>query len=93
MVVFLHEECFLHFEYELSSGDLTQSTGQTCGLTGSNVVMSTSEKLEPGKWIAVVKRDILKGTSAKEVFEKAKEKYPDKEPFIMKVPENSIMLL
>ena len=87
MVVFLHEECFLHFEYELSSGDLTQSTGQTCGLTGSNVVMSTSEKLEPGKWIAVVKRDILKGTSAKEVL------YPDKEPFIMKVPENSIMLL
>ena len=62
-------------------------------MTEFEYVMSISEKLEPGKWIAVVKRDVLKGTSAKEVFEKAKEKYPDKEPFIMKVPENAVMLL
>lgn len=56
-------------------------------------VMSISDKLEAGKWIAVVKKDIIKGDSAKEVFEKAKQKYPKKEPFIMKVPENSVMLL
>lgn len=56
-------------------------------------VMSISEKLEAGKWIAVVKRDIITGDNAKEVFTKAKQKHPDKEPFIMKVPDNAIMLL
>jgi len=56
-------------------------------------VMTISEKLESGKWIAVVKNDVITGSSAREVFEKARSKYPDKEPFIMKVPENSNMLL
>jgi len=56
-------------------------------------IMSISEKLESGKWIAVVEKDIVSGNSAKEVFEKARKKHPDREPFIMKVPENSNMLL
>lgn len=56
-------------------------------------VMTISEKLEPGKWIAVVKKDVITGDSAQEVFEKARSKYPDREPFIMKVPENANMLL
>ena len=56
-------------------------------------VMSISEKLESGKWIAVIRKDVIKGDSVKEVFQKAKEKYPKKEPFIMKVPENAVMLL
>jgi len=55
--------------------------------------MSISETLEAGKWIAVVNKDIIKGNNAREVFLKAKEKYPRREPFIMKVPDNAIMLL
>ena len=56
-------------------------------------IMRISETLESGKWIAVVDRDVITGDNAKEVFEKAKARYPDKEPFIMKVPENATMLL
>lgn len=56
-------------------------------------IMSISEKLEAGKWIAVVDKDIMIGNGAREVFEKAKSKYPSKEPFIMKVPDNANMLL
>lgn len=56
-------------------------------------VMSISEKLSAGKWIAVVQKDIMEGNSAKEVVAKAKAKYPKKEPFVMKVPNNANMLL
>jgi len=56
-------------------------------------IMTISEKLEAGKWIAVINKDVIKGNTAKEVFSKAREKYPGKEPFIMKVPDNSVMLL
>jgi hypothetical protein len=56
-------------------------------------VMSISETLEPGKWIAVVDKDVINGDSAKEVLKEIKQRHPSKEPFIMKVPENSVMLL
>jgi hypothetical protein len=56
-------------------------------------VMSVSETLKAGKWIAVVDRDIMEGNSAKEVVAKARTKYPKKELFIMKVPNNAVMLL
>lgn len=56
-------------------------------------IMSISETLKAGKWIAVVQKDIIEGNSAKEVFKQAKAKYPKKEPFIMKVPDNAVMLL
>jgi hypothetical protein len=55
--------------------------------------MSISETLKAGKWIAVIDKNIMEGNSAKEVVKQAKTKYPKKEPFIMKVPDNSIMLL
>jgi len=55
--------------------------------------MAISQKLESGKWIAVVQKDLMTGDSAKEAYDKAKEKYPTKEPFIMKVPDNAVMLL
>jgi len=55
--------------------------------------MSISENLTAGKWIAVVNKDIIEGESAKAVVKEAKLKYPKKEPFIMKVPDNSVMLL
>lgn len=57
-------------------------------------VMSMSEELESGKWIAVVGNAIVaKGDDAKKVFDEAKEKHPEHELFIMKVPSDSVMLL
>jgi hypothetical protein len=55
--------------------------------------MTISEKLKAGKWIAVIQKDIIEGDSAKEVIKQARAKYPKKEPFVMKVPNNSNMLL
>lgn len=46
------------------------------------------------KWIAVVdNRIVAQGTQAKEVFEKAKRRHPNREPLIMRVPSNRVMLL
>jgi len=56
-------------------------------------IMTISEQLTAGKWIAVVNKDIIEGDSAKTVAKEAKTKYPKKEPFIMKVPNNAVMLL
>lgn len=56
-------------------------------------VMSISERLKAGQWIAVVDKDIITGSNAKEVFNKIKRRYPKNEPFIMKIPENANMLL
>jgi predicted LPLAT superfamily acyltransferase len=57
-------------------------------------IMKISEKLEAGKWVAVVGKEIVAmGDNGKEVFEVAKRKYPKKEPFIMKVPDGSLMLI
>lgn len=47
-----------------------------------------------GKWIAIVGKDLVaSGSSGKEVFKIAKEKYPNREPFVMKVPADRVMLL
>ena len=47
-----------------------------------------------GKWIALVDKEIVaSGDSGKAVFEQAKSKYPKKEPFIMKLPIETVMLL
>ena len=47
-----------------------------------------------GRWIAVVGCEIVSvGDSGKEVFQEAKRKHPNKEPFVMKVPRDEIMLL
>ena len=59
-------------------------------------VMSISDKLGEhiGEWIAVIGEKIVAhGESFKEVYEKAKKEFPTKEPFIMKVPKEAIMLL
>lgn len=46
------------------------------------------------KWMAVVGKDVVAvGDSAKEVLAVAKEKYPDREPFIAKFPKQTAMLL
>ncbi len=58
--------------------------------------MSISDELGKhlGQWIAVVDNEIVaSGETAKEVYEKAKQKYPDSEPFIMKIPKETVMLL
>jgi hypothetical protein len=47
-----------------------------------------------GKWIALVDKEIVaSGDNCKTVFEQAKSKYPKKEPFIMKLPAETVMLL
>jgi len=47
-----------------------------------------------GKWVAIVGEEIVAvGATAAEVFEKAKKKYPDKEPMILNLPAERIMLL
>jgi len=47
-----------------------------------------------GKWVAIVGNDLVAtGSSGKEVFKLAKEKYPTREPFVMKVPADRVMLL
>jgi len=57
-------------------------------------VMSVSKDLEAGKWIAVVgKKIVAKGSNAKEVYEEARLMFPEKEPFIMKVPSDAVMLM
>jgi len=59
-------------------------------------VMSISDQLGQhlGDWIAVVGEEIVAtASSAKEVFDLAKKKYPNKEPFIMKIPKETTMLL
>lgn len=59
-------------------------------------VMSMGEELGQhlGEWIAVVGDSIIAtGKIAKEVYDEAREKYPDREPFIMKIPKETVMLL
>lgn len=47
-----------------------------------------------GSWIAVADNKIIaKEQSFKVAFTKAREKFPDKVPFVMKVPTESVMLL
>lgn len=59
-------------------------------------IMSISKELGNylGQWIAVVDNEIVaSGENAKEVYERTKEKYPNREPFIMKIPKETVMLL
>jgi hypothetical protein len=47
-----------------------------------------------GKWIVIVNNAIIStGTVAKEVFAEAKRKCPDSKPLLLKVPQESAMLL
>jgi len=56
--------------------------------------MSISESLEAGKWVAIIGNEVIAmGDSGKSVFEVAKKAHPKREPLIMRVPDNSIMLL
>jgi hypothetical protein len=57
------------------------------------VLMANNKQLEAGKWVAVIDNDIFIGNTAKEAYDEAKQKYPTKEIFIVKIPENKVMLL
>jgi len=47
-----------------------------------------------GKWIALVGKELVaSGDNGKEVFAEAKRRYPNEEPFIMKIPSDTVMLL
>ena len=59
-------------------------------------IMSLTDKLGKyvGKWIAVVDDKIVaEGDNAREVYEEARRRYPNRELFIMKVPREAVMLL
>jgi hypothetical protein len=59
-------------------------------------VLSMGDKLGDyvDEWIAVVNGKIIAtGKDGKEVYKKAKELYPDKRPFIMRVPVDKVMVL
>jgi len=63
---------------------------------GLEYIMSLEDKLGEyvNLWIAVVDSKIVaKGPNAKEVFRKAKEEHPDKVPFVMKVPADTVMVM
>ena len=57
------------------------------------VLMANNKQLEAGKWVAVIDNDIFIGNTAKEAYDEAKQKYPTKEIFIVRIPENKVMLL
>jgi hypothetical protein len=47
-----------------------------------------------GKWIAIVGDEVVAiGDDGKAVFREAKTKFPNKEPLILKVPSDRVMLL
>lgn len=59
-------------------------------------ILSMGDKLGDyvNLWIAVVDDKIVaKGSSAKEVFLKAKQEQPEKVPFVMKVPSDTVMVM
>lgn len=59
-------------------------------------LMSVEDKLGNyvDRWVAVVEeRIVAEGDTAREVFEKAKKQFPNKIPFIMKVPADDIMVM
>jgi len=59
-------------------------------------VMTMGKELENyvGEWIGIVDNKIVaRGKDAKEAFNKTKKKYPNKIPYIMRVPNDGVMLL
>ncbi len=59
-------------------------------------LMTASDRLTEfiDRWIAVVDdRIVAHGDTAKEVFLKAKREYPNKTPFVMKVPSDTVMVM
>ena len=64
--------------------------------TEYDFIISMGDKLGEyvHEWIAVVGNELVaRGMDAKEVYEKAKKRYPSATPFIMKVPADEVMLL
>ncbi len=58
--------------------------------------LMTLDNLEQyvGKWIALVGKDVVAfGENGKQVFDQAKSKHPNKEPFLVKLPADTVMLL
>ncbi len=67
----------------------------TLNMAELDYLMSSHVDLEKyvGMWVAVMDRKIIAGDSAKEVYEKAVAEFPNKEPFITKLPKEKVMLL
>jgi len=59
-------------------------------------VMTMGEKMGSyvGEWSGMIDGKVIaRGSTAKEVFDELKKKYPKKIPFVMKVPTDEVMLL
>ncbi len=64
--------------------------------SGYEHVMPINDQLGKylGDWISVVDEEIVDaGHDAKAVYDKAKKKYPNRTPFVMKIPKETVMLL
>ena len=64
------------------------------GRNSEEMFFASPLEVPVGNWFAMVDSDIVaQGPNAKEVFETAKKKHPDKEIFIARLPENKVMVL
>jgi Family of unknown function (DUF5678) len=80
----------------LTNGSLGVGKQRHTGKSEYEYVLAMGDKLGDyaGEWIAVVGGKIVAtGNSAETVYDKAKELFPDKRPFIMRVPTDKIMIL
>ena len=60
----------------------------------TNILMTIDLSQYIGKWVAIVDDMVISvGDSGNSVFLEAKEKHPDKEVSIMKVPKNEKTLI
>ena len=65
-------------------------------MTDFEYVFESAESMGKYKdeWIIVIDQKIVaSGKNLKEIYQKVKEKYPDKEPFVTKIPTKDVMVL
>ncbi len=51
------------------------------------------KNIKAGQWVVIIGDEIITGDSAKEVYAEAKHRFPTSEPFIIKIPEQSNVML
>lgn len=92
----LVERDYTH-KYRPSISQVVKNRLETALVKGElEYVMSMGNKLGDyvNLWIAVVDNKVVaKGDNAKDVFLRAKRDYPEKTPFVMKVPSETVMVM
>jgi hypothetical protein len=51
------------------------------------------KNIKAGQWVVVINNEIIVGKSAKEVYAEAKNRFPQSEPFLIKIPEQRDIML